>query len=385
MTIHGLSKVLTGYLWEKILWFAVLFACYGIVIHFTYGFYAEYKRFDMRTEIRLKSSQKITLPSATICEEVPYSIRTLHYKGKLLSEVADEDSAPQFLKIPLYKKIKQEHSYYSKYFIPHQFLSHCVIFNHYANITSNMDAIKIDFWGNSSQKLYISFQDQNDLIGMQKDFDAWRLDFEKFEIKEGEFKTAQHSIIFSSKQIITRLPSPYPSECSYGQYQDNILPGNYTEQKCRYTCYIRKVINECGALADEWLTYAPQLKRLLPAHNNRSNDEVRQCLFHDGHIISAPCECRMSCHQVNIKYKHEVNPDDKHRYLSFIYPSNTYTEVSEIPTYPPEKFVTDIGGWVGLFSGMSILSVLEVILFAILTLLAAYHKFRQAIASRRQK
>ena len=68
-TTHGLSKIFTGLMWEKIFWFTSLFGSLSIIVYFTYGFYVEYNQFDYRTEIRVQTSQNITLPTATICDK----------------------------------------------------------------------------------------------------------------------------------------------------------------------------------------------------------------------------------------------------------------------------------------------------------------------------
>ena len=70
-------------------------------------------------------------------------------------------------------------------------------------------------------------------------------------------------------------------------------------------------------------------------------------------------------------------------HLYFMYESNTYMDIKEIPAYPATKFVTDIGSWLGLFSGMSFLSVLEILLFIILSAFGIVQKLQHAIQTRR--
>ena len=192
---------------------------------------------------------------------------------------------------------------------------------------------------------------------------------------------------FSEKQYLTRLPSPYPSNCSYGQYNGNLLPAPYTEDNCRYTCVLKRLISKCGTLPEYILQYAPRLRTLLPSHNNLTDDEIRVCLFDSySKFIEGGCDCRVSCSEMTIKTKHTILPhadmcSGKIVYLKF--KSITFTNISEIPEYPAEKFVTDIGGWLGLFSGMSALSVVEIILFVALSLAAFYRKIKQYFITRR--
>ena len=87
-----------------------------------------------------------------------------------------------------------------------------------------------------------------------------------------------------------------------------------------------------------------------------------------------PCICRVSCHETSIKHKHSSTPTGNTRSgvknVYFKYESNSYMEIKEFPSYPATKFVTDMGGWLGLFSGLSFLSILEVLLFVLLSVIA---------------
>ena len=52
-TIHGLSKVFTGKLWERLYWFLILAGALGFVIFKVYGFHLNYGKNEFRTEIRM--------------------------------------------------------------------------------------------------------------------------------------------------------------------------------------------------------------------------------------------------------------------------------------------------------------------------------------------
>ena len=147
-----------------------------------------------------------------------------------------------------------------------------------------------------------------------------------------------------------------------------------------HTCALRRFISKCGAVPGMWLKYAPNLKSMLPALNNRTVDDIRSCLWREGRSLD--CQCQVGCQQVSFKQKQITEPTALWHTLAFEYISNTYTEITEIPAYPATKFVTDIGGWLGLFSGMSLLSIVEVLLSVILTLIAILHKFKHVLLTR---
>ena len=84
-TVHGMTKIFHGLLWERILWLTILLSCIGTVTYFTYGFYIEYRHYDISTEFRLKVSPAIKLPTITFCVNEPLSFKSMCYKGKELS------------------------------------------------------------------------------------------------------------------------------------------------------------------------------------------------------------------------------------------------------------------------------------------------------------
>ena len=89
---------------------------------------------------------------------------------------------------------------------------------------------------------------------------------------------------------------------------------------------------------------------------------------------------------MTIKHKVTSRAHEQSKYgptIVFTFDSNTFTEIEEFPLYPLTKFVTDIGGWLSLFSGMSLLSVVEIIVFVVLSLLALLHKVKRSLSTRR--
>ena len=66
-TIHGLSKVFMGKLWEKFYWSLILMAALGFVGYKVYGFHERYKSNEYRTEIRMVDADNYKFPVIKIC------------------------------------------------------------------------------------------------------------------------------------------------------------------------------------------------------------------------------------------------------------------------------------------------------------------------------
>ena len=71
-TIHGLSKVFTGRLWERIFWGSVLLGVLGFLAFIVNGFYTKYKGNEFRTEIREVDERNRTWPTIKICSKTAW-------------------------------------------------------------------------------------------------------------------------------------------------------------------------------------------------------------------------------------------------------------------------------------------------------------------------
>ena len=108
-----------------------------------------------------------------------------------------------------------------------------------------------------------------------------------------------HSILFSNKKVTPHLPFPYPSDCSSGQYNDNILPGKYTQQKCQYTCMLRGMISLCNAVPDQWLRYVPDLFDVPALQNNKTTSDGLSCFYDFFDDLNKPCDCKAACFETS--------------------------------------------------------------------------------------
>ena len=146
------------------------------------------------------------------------------------------------------------------------------------------------------------------------------------------------------------------------------------------------MIAKCGALPDFVLQYAPNLRTLLPKQSHSTDGGIRRCFLYFNNLFydkEEGCnDCRVSCSEMTIKHT-VTKKGDYGPTIELRFDSKSLTNITETAAYPAEKFVTDIGGWLGLFSGMSALSVVEIILFVVLSLVALYRKIKQYLSIRR--
>ena len=177
------------------------------------------------------------------------------------------------------------------------------------------------------------------------------------------------NIKLSNKLEIWRLPSPYSSKCNDGNDNSSIFPKPYTMSKCRNTCIFNMMLSKCGDVIQQWQIYLPRHKVF------RKRNDSATCLtnlFYED-FFGLKCKCPVSCYDMYIDTTIETTHSDSNM-ISFQYHSNTATEIREVPAYPGSKFITDIGGWLSLFTGMSVLSLLEIFIFIVLSITALCRK-----------
>ena len=128
------------------------------------------------------------------------------------------------------------------------------------------------------------------------------------------------------------------------------------------------------SVIQQWQQFLPE-GRLF----NKSKG-VRECLIDVLQTNDRQCSCPVGCYETYFDKKvgdqYYISNLGGPAKISFEYLSNTATEIRERPAYPATQFITDIGGWLSLFTGMSALSLLEVIIFVILSMNVLWQKFK---------
>ena len=86
-----------------------------------------------------------------------------------------------------------------------------------------------------------------------------------------------------------------------------------------------------------------------------------------------PLPCREISLESKIITKHRYDEEDLVYGLRSVfrveYKSKRVTTVTEIPVYTSDNFFSDVGSWLGLLVGMSLLSVVEIATFLLTTIL----------------
>ena len=127
----------------------------------------------------------------------------------------------------------------------------CVVFNSNGTLRQKGD-------GESAQ-ISISVTDDYD-----EDDKLWLLlfinHFDELNTRINELDQYYHNPglynIYLEKEVYNRLPHPYPSNCSVdGADSDNLLKMRYSRRSCYESCGIKRMLNKCGGVVDEFQQY----------------------------------------------------------------------------------------------------------------------------------
>ena len=410
-TIHGLSKVFTGTICERVFWFLVLACCLGIVAFVSHGFYKQYSDHDFRTEIRMVDIKEPILPALLVCNyKVNFKKRELLTQGGTFCFNGIDSSNRRCNESSRFKgRVKHLASTFYKERIQVSESSatdapgNCIQLNREKRaLHPNKSAPLITIIGLKTVTIHAREPD---------DFPA---SFLAAEFPENGYHAGKYVIKIKEKATIRRLKSPYQSNCTDGTPESNVFPGNYTRDKCKRTCMFHKMLNECGGVPDVWKKYL-RADHVSKLNKNQSQWWSIPSCFEKEIIEKNPtkdCYCPLPCHEVTykltveriydsyelnvlekrvnkfenwLKYIHEkcsknhshcwdtVYENYTHKEVRkpwrdrikfwFTYDSFQDAEISEFPVYPIEQFFSDIGGWMSLLVGMSALSLVELLAF----------------------
>ena len=330
----------------------VLTIAFSIVAYATSGFIEEYRQYDVRTEIRVIEGGNLPFPDVVICRhDFRYnttlfcrdgvSIYSSDYScnGSLDLDINVTSYYPEERIEDLSRQIKH---------VNHPQL--CVRINS-TGLSLRM-AINARARAGNLKELHVFFLDQ-------KQTELTTLEGGQFLNRLGP---GEYEITIYGRKVYKRLGTPYPSNCSNGEDIDLVFPGDYTATKCRSSYVFRAMLSKCGSVPDAW---KPYVKSTYPSKilQNVTVPEINRCLS-KVFDYNRPFPCPVQCEEVTYQAKEMKIADLNSVWnLDIMYALPRTTLVKEIATYPLNKLLSDVGGWLGLFVGLSIISLVEIIVY----------------------
>ncbi|XP_022108989.1 acid-sensing ion channel 4-like isoform X2 [Acanthaster planci] len=191
------------------------------------------------------------------------------------------------------------------------------------------------------------------------------------------------------KQRVRSLRAPFKSNCTESNLRE--FPFKYSVAACHFECLVHFVVEHCGCRDYRWPVKAPIC----------SVEKQVTCVYHYEDEFawdSDKCSCPMSCETTTYESKisqaqwpaKHFDRDLQEKYnLSHQYLRDNYLdvyvfmeeimfmEIEQQEAYTLEHFEGDIGGYMGLLCGMSLITLAEWVDFIIITI------YKRFISSKR--
>ncbi|XP_019629867.1 PREDICTED: uncharacterized protein LOC109474096 [Branchiostoma belcheri] len=211
-------------------------------------------------------------------------------------------------------------------------------------------------------------------------------------------KPGESTFVSLKRSSIKRRPYPY-GDCTSHQERDALYGGRYTYETCQHSCLQAALLHECGC-SDELIAINSTLCSVLNKTQECCRQDVRS-RHEDGNLS---CDCRQSCNEdsyalwlssslwpsdsyawyvlENIHTRSQaqnlpLNPDELRQNLARIhvyFRDLNYELITENPTYTEESLLSGLGGLLGLYVGLSVITVFEFINLLVDLFKAAFNK-----------
>ncbi|XP_035700289.1 degenerin deg-1-like [Branchiostoma floridae] len=214
-------------------------------------------------------------------------------------------------------------------------------------------------------------------------------------------KPGESTFVGLKRSSVKRQPHPY-GDCTSYQERDELYGGRYTYETCQHSCLQAALLDKCGC-SDELITINSTLCSVLNKTQECCRQEVRK-RHEDGNLL---CNCRQSCEEDsyalwlssslwpsdryvwyvldNIHTRSRarnlpLSPNELRQNLARVhvyFRDLNYELINENPTYTEETLLSGLGGLLGLYVGLSVITVFEFINLVVDVVKVACNKERK--------
>ena len=364
LTVHGLSKVVTGKPIERIFWSLCLVVVMSVTVFLCRNFHLKYLTFDTNTEIIETQDNRHKPPTLVICANLYRELNCYNNRSLI------GPSQSWCYSNALYQRPADPSRFHHIYVnSTNKNVRNCVMVNaKLVKINQEYISFLSASWNGILTVHIVPHELSENLLDLT------------YHSALPMYDMFQLSVIHIDKTIRKkRLPSPYESNCSFGAGIENFFSSSYDHQSCIQSCYMKEMYIKCNTVVDRWKPFMTAEMR----KNNveRNTEETRACLanvlkqFFDNHFLNN-CYCPLPCVEIDF----EVSIDTEYtgvrqlrnyantKSIHFGYRYHRLKIITEFPAYTIYDLLSDIAGIVGILMGMSSLSVLElmVLIFIII-------------------
>ena len=365
-SIHGLSRIIYSGWKERVLWCLLFFSAVAGLGYMSSAIIENYYNKEVRTEVRIEQRESQQWPAITICPIMTlYKHFSCFKKRNMLGSINNWLCSKRFI-LPY----ASEKTYNSKLDLK----DGCLVFNsngtfkHQGGAPRGLD-IEIrstqDSVGNGGLALF--FNDAKTIRNDEHVFYLYDIDL---KFLRGSLKSGSHTFFLEATES-EKLGSPYRSSCVKNQTLDVQHYSKYSYSACMDKCFALKIYEECRyvpGVFESYITKAPYESPLDEEESFRCYEVIVASYFYNASFLS-DCFCGQPCKHkyYTVTHEQELYSDSQSEmlwHLQVRFKSNMVNVVKEHPQYSTEELLSNVGGLCGLFLGMSILSLAEIMIYA---------------------
>lgn len=387
-TIHGLTRSVKGKKIESVFWTTMLMVGLLSVFVVIYGLFKKYNSHAVYTEVKSEITDKNYFPAISFCEKTLLRQAYFSYCGYPLSHYRNK-TVPTCQNFTPFKeppnignmswatemfRITDCFSWGGKFCDNAKYFrskvsvnSSCITWNYngdfhdaYSHVTIGLEFHKP-----------VTLKHEVELFVIPHDHRILEID----PTKKVEIDPDHKYEIKIDKTFIKRLPAPFPSNCTNDDH-GNLFPGKYTRFSCIESHNYVDMYKTCGDVFDYHKPFIPP--DIVKKYKQNKSNVIGCMIEYKQKEARNLKQCRFPCEILDLNYystfqtRHEKRKNNTHifRYEVGIQlkTANEYRVMEEKQLYTLSQMACEIGGFVGLIMGMSVISLIEVVVIIILTI-----------------
>ncbi|XP_078581260.1 degenerin-like protein unc-105 [Branchiostoma floridae x Branchiostoma japonicum] len=221
------------------------------------------------------------------------------------------------------------------------------------------------------------------------------------EVNALSAEPGKSTFIGLKRRVVNRQPHPY-GNCSLSTETSPLYGGIYTYETCKRSCLQKALIEECGC-SDELLAINTTICSTL----NEAQECCRQKVRKEHENNQLVCPCSQPCHEESYDVWVSSSSWPSEAYTAYVlekihtrsrsknlptnqtsiqknlvrlhlyYQDLNYQEIMDIPSFTKEGLFSSLGGLLGLYIGLSVITVCE-FCNLIVDMVKVFIKFRKA-------
>ena len=344
------------------MWCIIFFAAVIGLVYLSKGIIGHFIMRDVRTEVRMEQKEEQPWPSITICsQDALIQHFTCNGNVSLLTSRTSVGLCLKQFKSPIVTEKTEKQHFDTK--------QGCMVYNLNGSLM-HRDSMKrgLDITINAANvdledpTINVIFHDPQLAKNSSYAVFLQDLDFEGGSLSPGTYE------FLLEMTEIEKLGPPYNSNCTNKKTIPDKQHSKYSYAACMDQCIARQTFKECGDVPHA-------LQNYIGSHNvtNSSNatciaDRIEE--YERNPTFRKTCRCEQPCRQRLYAVTRNLVGNDYNPtwVLRIRFKSKMVNTIKEHPLYSVEELISQVGGSCGLFLGMSILSVVEIIFHAIISL-----------------